>query len=68
MPGDPEVLTVTIPEAGKMLGLSRGLAYDAARAGLIPTLRFGQRLVVPKAALLKMLEDAGQKPNGTSGR
>jgi excisionase family DNA binding protein len=38
----------TVPEAGQMIGLSRPSAYDAARRGEIPTVRFGRRLIVPK--------------------
>lgn len=48
--------TVTIPEAGKLLGLNRNSSYSAAKAGHIPTLRVGERrLVVPVAPLLRML-------------
>lgn len=48
-------LTITIPEAGEVLGLSRNGAYRAAAAGQIPTLQLGRRLVVPTAKLLAML-------------
>ncbi len=48
--------TVSIPEAGKLLGLSKNSAYLAAQAGHIPTLRVGaRRMVVPVAPLLRML-------------
>ncbi len=47
--------TVTIEEAGRILGLSRSAAYRAAARGEIPTLRFGRRLVVPTARLFAML-------------
>ena len=45
----------TIPIAGKLLGLSRNKAYEAASRGEIPTLRFGKRIVVPTAPLRRML-------------
>jgi excisionase family DNA binding protein len=48
--------------AGKALGLSRNHTYDAAKAGEIPTVKFGRTIRVPLAALHKMLEHAGQKP------
>lgn len=54
-----EKLTYDIEEAGRLLGLSRPSAYLAAKRGQIPTLRLGHRLVVPKAALEKMLANAG---------
>lgn len=49
-------LTVTVPEAGEMLGLSRNLAYEAVGRGEIPSIRIGKRLVVPRAALDRMLK------------
>lgn len=47
--------TMTIEEAGKLLGLSRSSAYRAARRGELPTLRFGRRLVVPTGRLFDLL-------------
>jgi excisionase family DNA binding protein len=43
------------PTAAHALGIGRNTAYDAARRGEIPTIRFGQRLRVPTAALREML-------------
>ena len=43
------------PDAGQLLGISKNTAYAAAKRGEIPTLRFGQRYVVPVPALLRML-------------
>lgn len=51
-----ERLTYDIPEAGKLLGLSRGAAYEAARTGELPTIKIGRRILVPKAALDRMLD------------
>ena len=48
-----------VPEAGELLGLSRGAAYAAAIRGEIPTIRIGRLLKVPKAAFDRMLERAG---------
>ena len=50
--------TFSVPEAGKILGVGRDAAYEAARTGQIPTIRLGRRLVVPKAALDRLLETA----------
>lgn len=50
-----ERLVYTVPEAGRLLGLSRNTAYDAAKRGEIPTIRMGRLLRVPKAALHKLL-------------
>jgi excisionase family DNA binding protein len=54
-----ERLTYDVPEAGRLLGLSRNGAYAAAKAGLIPVLNIGRRMLVPKAALHQMLATAG---------
>ena len=50
-------LTVTVEEAGRILGISRGLAYQMAREGKIPTIRFGKRLVVPMWAIEHLLQE-----------
>ena len=53
---EEECLTVTVPTAGKKLGLSRGAAYAAATRGDLPgVLRIGKRLLVSKVALYKAL-------------
>jgi excisionase family DNA binding protein len=47
--------TMSVPEAGSLLGLSRNKAYEAAKSGQIPALRFGRKLVVPTMAVREML-------------
>ena len=47
---------MTVREAAAALKISRGLAYQAARDGSIPTIRIGRRLLVPRRALEKLLE------------
>ena len=39
----------TVPFAGAMVGLNRNKSYEAAKAGEIPTMRFGKLLKVPAA-------------------
>ncbi len=58
-----ERLTVSVLEASKLLGISKGLAFEAVRRGEIPALRVGRRWLVPVAALARLLEAAGQ-PRG----
>ena len=50
--------TYTITEAAALLGVGKSAAYEAARRGEIPVIRIGRRLVVPKAALQRLLQDA----------
>ena len=51
--------TLTIPEAAKLLGISRNLAYEiASRDGElagISVIRVGRRLLIPEARLLEVL-------------
>ncbi len=49
--------TLTVPEVGKALGIGRNQAYEAVRKGLIPSLKIGKRLLVPKAALDRLLAE-----------
>jgi len=51
-------LTVTVEEAGRMLGISRGLAYQMAREKRLPTIRFGKRIVVPRWAIEHLLQES----------
>ena len=48
--------TISVPEAGRRVGLSKNAAYKAAKAGEIPSLRFGRKLRVPIVAFERMLE------------
>jgi hypothetical protein len=60
---DKERMTLTIEEAARALGVGRNAAlgvgrnaaYDAARRGDLPVIRLGRRLVVPRAALERLL-------------
>jgi excisionase family DNA binding protein len=51
--------TMSVVEAGELLGLGRSAAYSSARRGEIPTLKFGRKLVVPIALFQRML---GEEP------
>ena len=53
-------VTISVPEAGRdYLGLGKNAAYEAARRGEIPVLKFGGKLRVPVVALERLLENAG---------
>jgi excisionase family DNA binding protein len=55
MSTDTSPKTLTIEEAAKVLRISRASAYEAARRGELPTVRIGKRLLVPQAALDRLL-------------
>ena len=48
--------TLTIEAAAKLLGLCRSSAYLAAQTGDLPTIRMGRRILVPTAALARLLQ------------
>lgn len=52
-------LVLNVPEAARLLSLSRGTAYSLCAQGLIPTIRLGKRILIPRAALERMLAEAG---------
>ena len=47
--------TYTVEEAAKLLRIGRNQAYDAARTGTLPSIKIGKRILVPRAALERML-------------
>lgn len=57
-------LTYTVEEAARLLGVSRGTAYEAARRGELPTVRLGRRLLVPRARLEDLLGGDAERKNG----
>ena len=65
---EPRRLTVTVEEAGQLLGISRAKAYECARTGELPTKRFGKRMVVSLDALLRLLDIAEDDRRELIGR
>ena len=64
-PTKPESQTVTVEQAGAMLGIGRGLAYELAKRGELPgVLRLGGRYVVSRQRLEQTL--AGSAENERS--
>ena len=56
----PQRLTMTVEEAAVVLGISRATAYDAVSRGEIPCIRIGRRILIPKVALERLLDGAGE--------
>jgi hypothetical protein len=60
-PMTDEILTISVPEAGRRyFGLSRNGSYAAAARGEIPTIEIGRLKRVPVRALERMLDAVGQ--------
>jgi excisionase family DNA binding protein len=51
-----EPLVLSIEEAAKTLGISRGLAYELVRRGVVPSIRLGQRLIISRRKLSELVE------------
>ena len=47
--------TMTVEEAARLLGISRSTAYECVRDGSLPSLRLRRRIVIPAAAVDKLL-------------
>jgi excisionase family DNA binding protein len=45
--------TYTVEEACKLLRIGRNQGYEAARTGDLPSIRMGNRILVPRVALAK---------------
>lgn len=54
--------TVSVTEAGRLLGIGRVSAYQAVQRGELPSIRLGRRIVVPRAALDRLLA-SGRMPD-----
>jgi len=57
-----ERVTFTVEETARLLGIGRQIAYNRVKTGEIPVIKIGRRLLVPRRALEKLLEQ-GQAVN-----
>lgn len=55
IPNAEQQPTMTVEEAAKALGIGRSAAYAATQRGEIPSIRIGRRVVVPTAAIRRLL-------------
>ena len=54
-------IVYTVDQAANLLQISRPSAFRAVKKGEIPVIRIGRRILVPVAALEKLLANAGSK-------
>ena len=54
-------LILTAPEVAKLLRIGKATCYEQIRLGVIPSIRIGKRIIIPRAALMKKLEEATGK-------
>ena len=62
---EPKV--VSVPAAAVMLGIGRNHAYELCRTGVLPNVRLGRRIVIPTAAIDRLLAVAGTGPGTDPG-
>lgn len=60
-----ERLAYTVAEAAEALGVNRQFLYRQVRAGAVPSIRLGQRILVPRMELERVL--AGQPKEKRTG-
>jgi excisionase family DNA binding protein len=60
---EPQPLTLTIPQAAELLGISVSKAYEAARAGDLPTVKIGARVVVSRRWLEELIDGPAVAPH-----
>ena len=53
-------LVLTVKETSKLLRLSKNATYEAIRRKQVPAIRIGGRLLVPRAALERLLAGDGR--------
>ena len=58
---------LTVAEAGRILRLGRNSMYSAIARNEIPAIRVGRRLLVPRAALDRMLSEANIEEDQIGG-
>jgi excisionase family DNA binding protein len=61
-------LTLTVGETAEILGLSRAFTYELVARGELPCVRFGRRIVIPRVAIERLLEDAAEPGTPRSQR
>jgi excisionase family DNA binding protein len=62
---ETESLTLTIPQAAELLGISVSKAYEAARAGDLPTVKIGARVLVSRRRLEELIDGPSITPHST---
>ena len=58
-------LTLKVSDVARLLGIGRASAYEACRVGVIPSIRIGRRIVIPRMALERLLSETSS--NGVQG-
>lgn len=60
-PSSDSSLVLTPAETARLLRIGRATVYEQIRQGAIPSIKMGRKILVPRAALMRRLELAGEK-------
>jgi excisionase family DNA binding protein len=52
-----ERLVLTVRETASVLRLSRAFTYELVARGQLPSVRFGRRIMIPRAGIQRILDD-----------
>ena len=63
-----EKIILSVTETAYLLGLSRNSTYQGVQSGAIPSIRVGKRILVPRAALERMLECGGTNADNNTAQ
>ena len=55
---DEDTLVFTVEEVAQLLRVSRAFAYELLNRGDLPCLRLGRRILIPRRALERFVEEA----------
>ncbi len=55
LPDPYRMPTLTVAQVAELYGISRATAYEGVRTGDIPSIRVGRRILVPTAAVRRLL-------------
>lgn len=50
-------LTLTVPEVGEVLGISRAGAYELVRSAGFPHIKIGSRILVPRDKFIAWIDE-----------
>ncbi len=61
---DNDALLLKVPEAARLLDISRGLAYELVARGELPSIRFGRVIRIPRHGLEQWIARQAGLPPG----
>ena len=49
-------LLIAVPDAARLLGIGTTFAWELVRAGTLPSIKLGRRVLIPRAALDRLAD------------